>query len=56
MSRTGPPRKGLVWAGDGLSLSVVRLPNGTRLYLADKHLHARYWLEMYRATQLAQAG
>ncbi len=44
------------WAGKGLSLSVVRLPNGTRLYLADTHLHARYGLEMYHATQLAQAG
>jgi hypothetical protein len=56
MSRTGPPRKGLVWAGEGLLLSVVRLPNGMRLYLADTHLHARYGLEMYHATQLAPAA
>lgn len=42
-----------MWAGEGLSLSVVRLPDGTRLYLADTHLHAHYGLEMYHATQLA---
>lgn len=44
------------WAGKGLSLSVVRLPDGTRLYLGDTHLHARYGIERYHATQLAQAG
>lgn len=44
------------WAGKGLSLSAVRLPDGTRLYLADTHLHARYGLERYHATQLAQSG
>ena len=44
------------WAGKGLSLSGLRLPDGTRLYLANTHLHARYGLEMYHATQLAQAA
>ncbi|GAA5149612.1 hypothetical protein GCM10023213_47530 [Prosthecobacter algae] len=45
-----------MWAGEGLSLSVVRLPDGMRLYLANTHLHARYGPEMYHATQLALAG
>ena len=44
------------WAGKGLSMSVARLPDGTRLYLCNTHFHARYGLELYRPTQLAQAG
>lgn len=44
------------WAGKGLSLSVLRLPDDTRLYLANTHLHARYGLERYHATQLAQSA
>jgi hypothetical protein len=44
------------WAGKGFSLCVARLPDGTRLYLGDTHLHARYGKERYLATQLAQSG
>ncbi|TDU63157.1 endonuclease/exonuclease/phosphatase family metal-dependent hydrolase [Prosthecobacter fusiformis] len=44
------------WAGKGLSLSIVSLPDGTRLYLANTHLHARYKGNRYHTTQLAQSG
>ena len=43
------------WAGKGLSLSTLRLPNGTLLYVANTHMHARYREGLYRDTQLAQA-
>ena len=43
------------WAGKGLSLSTLRLPNDTLLYVANTHMHARYREGLYRATQLAQA-
>ncbi len=42
------------WAGKGLSLSTLRLPNDTLLYVANTHMHARY-RGQYHATQLAQA-
>lgn len=41
------------WAGKGLSLSTLRLSNGTLLYLANTHMHARYQGQ-YHATQLSQ--
>lgn len=41
------------WAGKGLSLSTLRLPDGTALYVANTHMHARY-RGQYLATQLAQ--
>ncbi|WP_395749559.1 endonuclease/exonuclease/phosphatase family protein [Prosthecobacter sp.] len=41
------------WAGKGLSLSAMRLPDGTLLYVANTHMHARY-RGQYLATQLAQ--
>jgi endonuclease/exonuclease/phosphatase family metal-dependent hydrolase len=51
-----PHRQGDWWAGKGLSLSVVRLPDGTPLYVGNTHLHARYGGNQYHGTQLAQAG
>jgi endonuclease/exonuclease/phosphatase family metal-dependent hydrolase len=42
------------WAGKGLSLSTLRLPDGTLLYVGNTHMHARY-RGQYHATQLAQA-
>ncbi|WP_395740170.1 endonuclease/exonuclease/phosphatase family protein [Prosthecobacter sp.] len=41
------------WAGKGLSLSTLRLPDGSPLYIANTHMHARY-RGQYHATQLAQ--
>lgn len=43
------------WAGKGLSLSTLRLPNDTLLYVGNTHMHARYRESLYRDTQLAQA-
>ncbi|WP_395742321.1 endonuclease/exonuclease/phosphatase family protein [Prosthecobacter sp.] len=43
------------WAGKGLSLSTLRLPDNSLLYVANTHMHARYREGLYRATQLAQA-
>jgi endonuclease/exonuclease/phosphatase family metal-dependent hydrolase len=43
------------WAGKGLSLSTVTLPEGLRLYLGTTHFHARYGGSQYQSTQLAQA-
>lgn len=44
------------WAGKGLSLSRIRLPDGTPLHLGNTHFHARYGGTAYHHTQLAQAG
>lgn len=44
------------WAGKGFTLSRVTLPDGTSLYLGNTHFHARYRIEMYHPTQLAQAA
>ena len=44
------------WAGKGLSLSMMRLPDGTRLYLGNTHFHARYKSQRYHATQLTQSA
>jgi endonuclease/exonuclease/phosphatase family metal-dependent hydrolase len=43
------------WAGKGLSLSTLRLPDHSLLYVGNTHMHARYREGLYRATQLAQA-
>lgn len=42
------------WAGKGLALCTLRLPDHSLLYIANTHMHARY-RGQYHATQLAQA-
>lgn len=42
------------WAGKGLSLSTLRLPDGTLLYVGNTHMHAGYRGHPYHATKLAQ--
>lgn len=44
------------WAGKGLSLCTVTLPDGTTLYVANTHFHARYSSLKYHPTQLSQAA
>ena len=43
------------WAGKGLSLSTLRLPKGSLLYVGNTHMHAGYRGHPYHATKLAQA-
>ncbi len=44
------------WAGKGISLSTIRLPNGLPLFVGNTHFHARYNSTRYHPTQLAQAA
>ena len=42
------------WAGKGLSLSTLRLPGGSLLFVGNTHMHAGYRGHPYHATKLAQ--
>lgn len=56
--KNGHPAKliqGDWWAGKGLSLSLLRLPNGLPLYFADTHFHAHYRNDSVAALRVQHA-